>query len=1058
LFLAAAAGAQVTLNSLPSREIGHAILPKPDPFNVSTISPNLVEGRELFNPYSVAIDTSASPPILYVADGGNNRILGWKNASAFSNGKAADFVIGQIDFFSTNPNGPGISTFTAGLNFPTGLAVLNGDLYVSDSGNNRVLRFRAPSTAPAGQQQIPDLCLGQPSFASRSANAPTGLQSEKGLSTPGALRFDKAGNLWVADSNNNRVLRFDSADIAKPATPFNISARLEIGQLDFISKPVGLPVTDEGRKTVNQLNSPTAINFDSAGRLYIGDIDPNSGNSRVLVFVPQPQFTNGMSASRIMGIYPIQQPGQPPPTDLEIYTVQIGTATDIFFLPGTQGVGVLDAGFHRIMIFDAFDSWPDVTTSYSPKAKSIIGHLSGVSGINSRDQKSLARNDGNAQGALSSAGTFSSPQAAVFVNSELFVADTFNNRVIVLPFQGGALAPATRVLGQDRFDMNAPNLIEGREFDFVGSVNGQQLLDAGIAIDSTGDTPHLYVADAYNNRVLGFKDIRKLKAGRGFDNADIVIGQPDFNTAVCNYPTGDIQQPLQNNLCRPIGVLVDTAGNLYVTDSGNSRVLRFPAPFSHVGNQTADLVLGQSSFFVRLTDPSARTMGLPYGLAFAGNQGLLVSDEIYNRVLFIPFTNGGFTSADNGKAATKVFGQPDFTTVTRGTADTGMYSPKHIGSDTSARPYVIDAGNNRILIFDSTDKAQATSAHPAVVLPVNSNNITSVFVNSLTGEMWVGDLNNSRVLKYPKFDTLLFNPAQTPTLIQAAGPLALAQDQFGDLIVAERINRVTFYFPGLSSVNAANLAVNRPLAPNTWSTMYPASGGSFGKETADYSSLPNPLPIPKALADIQVLLDGTPCPMSYVSPTQINFLTPWGAATSGNSELQVIKISTGQVLAAGLVAMNNVSPGIFTGNRVSSTTAPAAVINQDGSINSSTHPAARGEIISIYATGQGFIPGAPNDGELASGPLSTPDMPRVFIGACWVDDCPKQPNEKIPDGGYVTFSGTAFPGLWQVNVQIPQATDPSLPAVVLLQLRSVASNGLTINGVNPVIYVKAAAQ
>ena len=54
-------------------------------------------------------------------------------------------------------------------------------------------------------------------------------------------------------------------------------------------------------------------------------------------------------------------------------------------------------------------------------------------------------------------------------------------------------------------------------------------------------------------------------------------------------------------------------------------------------------------------------MYLPYGLAFAGDNGLLVSDQGLNRVLFIPFTNGTFTSADNGKAATKVFGQTDFT-------------------------------------------------------------------------------------------------------------------------------------------------------------------------------------------------------------------------------------------------------------------------------------------------------------------------------------------------------------------------------------------------------------
>ena len=47
--------------------------------------------------------------------------------------------------------------------------------------------------------------------------------------------------------------------------------------------------------------------------------------------------------------------------------------------------------------------------------------------------------------------------------------------------------------------------------------------------------PHLYVADTYNHRVLGFKDFRKVQGGA---KADIVIGQPDMNSKLCNI-TGD---------------------------------------------------------------------------------------------------------------------------------------------------------------------------------------------------------------------------------------------------------------------------------------------------------------------------------------------------------------------------------------------------------------------------------------------------------------------------------------------------------------------------------------
>src|SRR5947207_1843895 len=140
-FCSAAGFGQVTLNSLPTRAIGQPqLLPN---FGLSTVNPNLVEGRELYNPQGIALDTSVTPPILYVSDTNNNRVLAWQNAASFANGKPADKVIGQRDFFSTSAGGPG-TAFSTGLFGPSGLAVLAGDLYVVDSGNNRVLRFRKP--------------------------------------------------------------------------------------------------------------------------------------------------------------------------------------------------------------------------------------------------------------------------------------------------------------------------------------------------------------------------------------------------------------------------------------------------------------------------------------------------------------------------------------------------------------------------------------------------------------------------------------------------------------------------------------------------------------------------------------------------------------------------------------------------------------------------------------------------------------------------------------------------------------------------------------------------
>jgi uncharacterized protein (TIGR03437 family) len=1040
---AGTAFAQVTLNPVPTRAVGQARqLPG---FAVDTSAPNLVEGREMYQPSGIALDTSASPPILYVADTQNSRILVWQNALTFNNGKPADRIIGQLNQYATVPYGPGTSRSTW-MRAPSGLAVLDGDLYVVDGGNNRVLRFRKPLSVPADQQLVPDLVIGQSSMNSRVANAPNGLVTAKGIafsvnntSLTGAIAFDRNKNLWLTDPGNARVLRFPSAAISGNNV-FAPDADMELGQLDYTSvQTPAVPGTDAGRRTKNQLNVPTALAFDAVGRLYVGDYNPSDpfNTSRVLVF--EPTFTPGKSASRIMGVFPVQAQGGPVPSQQAIFSQRLADVQGIFFLPGTQGIGIVDALFHRVLFFDSYEQWPDEATSFSPVAKGLVGHASGISGTNSTDGKSVNANDGNPQ---SSASTFNVPEAAVFFNNELFTADTLNNRVIVMPYQNNTFAAAYRLLGQDRYDSNSANLIEGREFQFY---NGN-VANAGLALDTTGDSPRLYVADTYNHRVLGYKDSRKLKAGAP---ADIVIGQPNMYTAVCNYPNGDQTKPGQSSLCLPVGLLVDSAGNLYVADSGNGRVVRFPTPFSHAGNQVADVVLGQSDFFTRITDPGSRNMASPYGLAFAGSNGLLVSDTTQNRVLFFPFTNGTFTSADNGKAATKVFGQLDFNSTSSGSGDTQMNGPRHLSADTDGRPYVVDTGNSRVLIFDQINNTPATGGRAAFVIG-GLNSPYGINVNPNTGEIWVSEINGNQVRKYPKYDTLIFH--LTSEITQANSPMAVIQDQYGDLLVAEATNRVSFYFPGLAGINGANFLVNRALSPNTLASIFPLAGGSFGKESATYDGK---IPLPKALADVQVTINDTPAPLYYVGPGQINVIVPWNAPTSGTADVQVTKVSTGQVLAAGFIQMDQVSPGILETSG-SGARRQAAVINvKDGTVNSPTNPVARGDYISIYATGQGFLSDHPADGDIPGNLVTTPFTPRVGIGACFVDTCVPATGETVPPNP-VQFSGLSpqYPGVWQINVRVPGITDVTAPVPLVISVNSIGSTLPPPTGYTTVIYVK----
>jgi uncharacterized protein (TIGR03437 family) len=131
------------------------------------------------------------------------------------------------------------------------------------------------------------------------------------------------------------------------------------------------------------------------------------------------------------------------------------------------------------------------------------------------------------------------------------------------------------------------------------------------------------------------------------------------------------------------------------------------------------------------------------------------------------------------------------------------------------------------------------------------------------------------------------------------------------------------------------------------------------------------------------------------------------------------------------------------------------VINDaDGTVNTPTNPAAAGSYISIYATGQGFLQGAPPDGDIPrSGLVSTSVQPKVWINACYVDDSSCTGETGVEN---VEFSGLSpqFPGVWQINVRIPKNTGPGSQIPIFIVMDNYTSQTAPSTGYVTTIAVK----
>jgi uncharacterized protein (TIGR03437 family) len=972
---------------------------------------NSVQGNELYNPQAVAVDSRNGQSHLYIADSANSRVLAWADLNSYQIGDAPALILGQPGPQYANPLGIG----TKGFNGPFGLAVdpTNGNLYIADTGDNRVLRYVSPFDNPTRIE--PDAVYGQASFTTRTP----GSISPTAMNTPRGLTVDSAGNLWVSDTGNHRVLRFAAATLNSAAP---VAADTVIGQKDFFSGGANA----NGNVSALAFDTPIGLAFDSSGNLYVADFR----NARVLRFqAPLGAAAGNPAANGVWGQSNFASKGVPQQPSASSIAGPQAIAID-----GAGNLYVTDLGDNRVLVFP-------LGTSLGATAKSVIGQS---------DFVTSTPNTGVAP--LASPNTLSGvTDVKVDPSGNIFVADTGNNRV--LQFPAGSKS-ASKVWGQTDFVANGANQIK------PGSIN----LPYGVAIDYSSTPYALYVADTGNNRVLIWKDSVRFRNG---DPADMVIGQPSLRSAIANVDTQGAGAS-RTSLSAPTGLAINRSdGTLYVADSGNNRVLRFSRPVSQSGRIAPDAVIGQVDFTSSASAAvSGASLNSPGGLAIGPTGDLFVADSGNNRVL--EYAAG----AGNGSSAIRVYGQPSMTTAVRQTqvSAQSLSTPQSIAVDQASSLYVADAGANRVLIFPTTQNQPPAGATASFVIGQSSfgnsavNGLRSplgVTLDSI-GNIYVADSGNNRVLAYP---SLVFLPvaAGSPSSVVGqqtaggstanwdstdglatpnglAGPVGVYIDRQDTLYVSDAVNhRVVQFLKPAAVVNAATFQASVPVAPGGLATLF-SNGLASDKTLISSTTWPN-----TASNRQLVINDQLAAPIYYIDGNQVNFQVPSNAPV-GSNRIAVRVADTGELVAGGSsLLVGSASPGIFTATQNGA--GQALVLNQDNTINSSSNPANQGSIVVLYGTGQGQVSPAVPDGTAApTGTLSnTVAVPTSDQRTCLTS----QPSMCVAFGngilGDIKFSGLApgYIGLWQINVAVPSGlTGTAVPVRIIIN--GTPSNTVTI--------------
>lgn len=813
----------------------------------------------LDTPVGVAADGAGN---VYITDIANNRI----RKVAASTGIISTFAGNGREGFS----GDGGPATDAQINFPFALDTDSaGNLYIADYSNHRIRK----------------VTIADGRISTVAGNGNEGFGGDGGPATSASLAFplavtlDNNGDLIVCDSGNNRIRK----------------VTISSGSIQTI---VGTGITafsgDGGPATSANINTPNGAIVDPQGNLFFCD----RGNRRIRRVAVGTNIITTIAGSGTLGFNG---------DGLAALASHFNFPNSLAFDPaGNLYIADRENGRVRRLVFAAAtDNTPPAIALTAPATGGTVTitddalNVSGTASDNLNLFQVRWSNDRGGSGVAQGTTNWRVPNLPLQIGP---------NRLTFTAWDANGNAASTTLT----VNFNPTRIIttyagtgvSGDSGDGGAAVAARLSLPAGIALDAAGN---LYVADSANHRV------RKITPGGAI--------LPFAGTGNLGS-SGDGGQAASATLNDPQSVAVDGSGNVFITDTGNSRIRRV-APNGVITTYAGD---GFDGFEGDGGLATQARLSQPYGIAVDQAGNLYISDAGNRRVRKV--------TASDGKISTLAgTGRLDGTLGDGGQAvNAQLQFPFGVAVDRAGVVYVMDALDNRVRRISpagvistyvgdgepgfSGDGGPATNARI---------NFPSYMTTDADGNLYFADQFNYRIRKVDVRTNIISTVAgvgtagatgdgATPVNAQLTLPNDVAFDAQGNMYIADYGNQKIRKVVPVNSLRTVASVSAASFLPDVLASE--AMAAAFGPSLATSVQVANSLPLPLSLGGSTVRVRDAAgverlAPLFFVSSGQINFQVPVGSANGAAT----VTVTSGEgVVSSGVVTLANVAPGLFSAN------------------------------------------------------------------------------------------------------------------------------------------------